>query len=98
MEPLLQGANGMLLVDPLFQRVLAEACRARRIPVIFDEIFSGLWRLGSQSAWQRLGAAPDIACYAKLLTGVHPCLPGQLHHAPRMHASALSCVLSWASR
>lgn len=65
----MQGANGMLLVDPLFQRVLVEACKARRIPVIFDEIFAGLWRLGAQSAWQRLGVTPDIACYAKLLTG-----------------------------
>jgi dethiobiotin synthetase/adenosylmethionine--8-amino-7-oxononanoate aminotransferase len=68
-EPLMQGANGMLLVDPLFQRVLVEACRARGIPIIFDEIFAGLWRLGTASAWERLGVMPDIACYAKLLTG-----------------------------
>jgi dethiobiotin synthetase/adenosylmethionine--8-amino-7-oxononanoate aminotransferase len=71
-EPLIQGANGMLLVDPLFQRELALACRARRVPIIFDEIFAGLWRLGSQSAWERLGIVPDIACYAKLLTGAPP--------------------------
>ena len=33
------------------------------------QVFSGLWRLGAVSAAQLLGAQPDIACYAKLLTG-----------------------------
>lgn len=45
-------------------------CRARGMLVISDEIFAGLWRLGSASAWERLHIMPDIACYAKLLTGV----------------------------
>ena len=40
--------------------------------VISDEIFAGLWRLGSASAWERLHIMPDIACYAKLLTGAAP--------------------------
>ena len=26
-EPILQGANGMRMIDPLYQRVLVEACR-----------------------------------------------------------------------
>jgi len=34
------------------------------------QVFSGLWRLGVPSAALLLGAQPDIACYAKLLTGV----------------------------
>eukprot|EP00208_Stichococcus_sp_RCC1054_P000920 CAMPEP_0206139432 /NCGR_PEP_ID=MMETSP1473-20131121/6079_1 /ASSEMBLY_ACC=CAM_ASM_001109 /TAXON_ID=1461547 /ORGANISM="Stichococcus sp, Strain RCC1054" /LENGTH=768 /DNA_ID=CAMNT_0053533229 /DNA_START=85 /DNA_END=2388 /DNA_ORIENTATION=- len=68
-EPLLQGSGGMVLVDPLFQRQLVAQCRQRRIPVIFDEVFSGLWRLGAVSAARILGVQPDIACYAKLLTG-----------------------------
>ena len=33
------------------------------------QVFSGLWRLGAPSAAELLGARPDIACYAKLLTG-----------------------------
>ena len=37
--------------------------------MIFDEVFTGCWRLGAPSAAALLGAAPDIACYAKLLTG-----------------------------
>lgn len=54
---------------PALQHVLAERCRARGMLLIFDEIFAGLWRLGAPSAWERLGVQPDIACYAKLLTG-----------------------------
>ncbi|TYZ65966.1 hypothetical protein PybrP1_010962 [[Pythium] brassicae (nom. inval.)] len=68
-EPVLVGAGGMVLVDPLFQRALVDECRARRIPVIFDEVFSGWWRLGVQAGRDLLGVDPDIACYAKLLTG-----------------------------
>ncbi|KAL4451869.1 hypothetical protein ABPG75_007531 [Micractinium tetrahymenae] len=69
LEPVLQGAGGMRLVDPLYQRALVEVCREQRIPVIFDEVFTGFWRLGATSGAALLGASPDIACYAKLLTG-----------------------------
>ena len=41
----------------------------RDIPVIVDEIFTGLWRLGYISGAKMLGIEPDIACYGKLLTG-----------------------------
>ncbi|RLN68057.1 hypothetical protein BBJ29_007032 [Phytophthora kernoviae] len=68
-EPVLMGSGGMFLVDPLYQRMLVQECRARKIPVIYDEVFSGWWRLGSQSARDLLGINPDISCYAKLLTG-----------------------------
>jgi dethiobiotin synthetase/adenosylmethionine--8-amino-7-oxononanoate aminotransferase len=39
------------------------------VPLIADEVFSGLWRFGAISASQLLGVKPDVACYAKLLTG-----------------------------
>ncbi|XP_048133501.1 bifunctional dethiobiotin synthetase/7,8-diamino-pelargonic acid aminotransferase, mitochondrial isoform X2 [Rhodamnia argentea] len=68
-EPVIQGAGGMLMVDPLFQRVLVNECRRRKIPIIFDEVFTGFWRLGTESAAALLGCAPDIACFAKLMTG-----------------------------
>lgn len=69
MEPVLQGAGGMRLIDPEFQRAMAAACKARGIPIILDEVFTGFWRLGVSSAASMLGVLPDIACYAKLLTG-----------------------------
>ena len=39
------------------------------LPVIFDEVFTGLGRLGFTSPSSILGVKPDIAVYAKLLTG-----------------------------
>lgn len=69
MEPIIQGAGGMHMVDPLFQRMLVNECRHCRIPVIFDEVFTGFWRLGVESAAELLGCVPDIACFAKLMTG-----------------------------
>jgi dethiobiotin synthetase/adenosylmethionine--8-amino-7-oxononanoate aminotransferase len=68
-EPVLQGAGGMRLIDPEFQRAMAIVCKDRKIPLILDEVFTGFWRLGESSAAAMLGVLPDIACYAKLLTG-----------------------------
>ncbi|XVF34248.1 hypothetical protein REPUB_Repub18cG0043300 [Reevesia pubescens] len=68
-EPVIQGAGGMLMIDPLFQRMLVNECRDCRIPVIFDEVFTGFWRLGVEAAAELLGCIPDIACFAKLMTG-----------------------------
>ena len=69
LEPVIQGVGGMKFIDPLFQKLLVIECRKRKIPIIFDEVFTGFWRLGKISASLLLGEKPDIACYAKLLTG-----------------------------
>ncbi|PPQ95708.1 hypothetical protein CVT26_008351 [Gymnopilus dilepis] len=78
LEPLLMGAGGMLFVDPLFQRVLIDTVRGRRsgkssswsgMPVIFDEVFVGLHRIGIESSGPILGVHPDISVNAKILTG-----------------------------
>jgi len=69
MEPVLQGAGGMRFVDPLFQRMLADECRKQKIPILLDEVFTGLWRLGSWSAASLLGIKPDVSAFAKLVTG-----------------------------
>ncbi|KAJ5484873.1 hypothetical protein N7539_004861 [Penicillium diatomitis] len=39
------------------------------LPVIFDEVFTGLYRLGRPTSASFLGVDPDIAVNAKLLTG-----------------------------
>ena len=78
MEPILVGAGGMIFVDPLFQRVLVDTVRGRRsgnssnwsgMPVIFDEVFVGLHRVGIESSGPLLGVHPDISVNAKVLTG-----------------------------
>ncbi len=68
-EPIVIGAGGMKFVDPLFQKLLVLECKSRKIPVIFDEIFVGIYRLGHVSTYELLGVHPDIACYGKILTG-----------------------------
>lgn len=82
MEPVLLGAGGMMFADPLFQRTLVDSVRNSPqsrystlerdwsgMPVIFDEVFTGLYRLGRFSAASFLGVHPDIVVNAKLLTG-----------------------------
>ncbi|KAG5988731.1 hypothetical protein E4U54_004551, partial [Claviceps lovelessii] len=39
------------------------------LPVIFDEVFTGLYRLGRATSSSFLGVHPDISVHAKLLTG-----------------------------
>jgi dethiobiotin synthetase/adenosylmethionine--8-amino-7-oxononanoate aminotransferase len=68
-EPVVHGSGGMVFVDPLFQHLLVIEAKSQGIPVIFDEVFSGFWRLGAESARHLLAADPDIACYSKALTG-----------------------------
>jgi len=82
LEPLVMGAGGMVFVDPLFQRVLVDVVRSRPppvkpsaegrwsgIPVIFDEVFVGTYRMGLQTTSTVLGVHPDISVYAKMLSG-----------------------------
>lgn len=68
-EPVLMGAGGMKFVDPLWQRALMDVARSRNVPIIFDEVASGLHRVGVISCREILRENPDIGCYAKLLTG-----------------------------
>ena len=58
MEPVLHGAGGMVLIDPLFQNILMKACRERKIPIVLDEVFAGIWRLGTEGAWEIIGEKP----------------------------------------
>lgn len=70
LEPIVMGAGGMLFVDPLFQRLLVDYARQKmQLPVVFDEVFVGLHRLGPMLASSFLGVKPDVACFAKILTG-----------------------------
>jgi dethiobiotin synthetase/adenosylmethionine--8-amino-7-oxononanoate aminotransferase len=69
LEPVLHGSAGMIFVDPLFHYALVTCAQALSIPVVFDEVFSGIWRLGSPTAARLLGVKPDISCFSKTLTG-----------------------------
>ena len=68
-EPLLQGAGGMLLHDGGTLRRLRAICDAHGVLLIFDEIFTGFGRTGSMFAASRAGVAPDMMTLGKALTG-----------------------------
>src|SRR5256885_5167192 len=71
-EPLVQGAAGMLVHPPGYLRAVREATRAAGIPLIVDEVATGFGRTGTMLACEQEGVEPDLLCLAKGLTGGYP--------------------------
>jgi adenosylmethionine-8-amino-7-oxononanoate aminotransferase len=68
-EPLVQGAGGMVFHDPDVLRHLRAAADAHGLPLILDEIFTGFGRTGTLFACEQAGIVPDIVTLSKALTG-----------------------------
>lgn len=68
-EPLVQGAAGMLLMPPGFLRRAAELCRAHGVLLIVDEVATGFGRTGTLFACEQEGVTPDLLAVAKGLSG-----------------------------
>src|SRR5215207_2615011 len=68
-EPLVQGAGGMLFHDAAVLRRLREAADRYDLLLIFDEIFTGFGRTGAMFACEAARVVPDIVTLSKALTG-----------------------------
>src|SRR5690606_3764997 len=68
-EPLVQGAAGMLVHPPGYLKRVREVTAAHGIPLIADEVAVGFGRTGTMFACEQEGVVPDLLCVAKGLTG-----------------------------
>jgi adenosylmethionine---8-amino-7-oxononanoate aminotransferase len=68
-EPLVQGAAGMLVHPPGYLAAVRELCDRHRVLLICDEVATGFGRTGTMFACEQEGVAPDLLCLAKGLTG-----------------------------
>ena len=68
-EPLVQGAAGMIVHPPGFLKGLEEICREYGILLICDEVATGFGRTGKMFACEHEKVRPDIVTLAKGLSG-----------------------------
>lgn len=68
-EPLVQGAAGILVHPPGYLFHIREVTRRLGILLIADEVAVGFGRTGTMFACQQEQVAPDLMCLAKGLTG-----------------------------
>ena len=68
-EPLVQGAAGMLMQPPGYLRKIRQLCTQHNILMIADEVATGFGRTGKMFSCEHEDVSPDILCVAKGITG-----------------------------
>ncbi len=112
-EPLLQGAGGMLMYDIFYLKRARELCDQYGVLLIFDEVATGFGRTGNRFVSDLV--LPDILVLGKALTGGHighaatvanhkvfdnfysDDAAKALMHGPTFMGNALACAAALAS-
>jgi adenosylmethionine-8-amino-7-oxononanoate aminotransferase len=68
-EPLVQGASGMLCANASDVRRVGDACRRAGVLLICDEVATGFGRTGTLFSSEQCGLRPDLLCLGKGITG-----------------------------
>ncbi|KAB2968615.1 adenosylmethionine--8-amino-7-oxononanoate transaminase [Zoogloea sp.] len=68
-EPLVQGASGMVMYDPEYLRLARALCDRYRVHLVADEIAVGCGRSGSFFACEQAGIQPDFLLLSKGISG-----------------------------
>ena len=68
-EPLVQGAAGMLVQPPGYLKKVRELCTKHDVIMIADEVAVGFGRTGKMFACEHEGVTPDIMAVAKGISG-----------------------------
>ncbi|HEY2769830.1 MAG TPA: adenosylmethionine--8-amino-7-oxononanoate transaminase [Solirubrobacteraceae bacterium] len=68
-EPLVQGAAGMLMAPDGYLRAVRELCDAHDVLLICDEVATGFGRTGTMFACEQEQVVPDLMCVGKGITG-----------------------------
>jgi adenosylmethionine-8-amino-7-oxononanoate aminotransferase len=68
-EPLLQGAGGMIVHPTEFLQRIRKLTSEYGVLLIADEVFTGFGRCGKMFAFNLAGVVPDLMCLSKGITG-----------------------------